>query len=117
MGFQYGLVLSLAQAQGWLLSNEEVDELEHLTLGSERDNVKQYHWRSPIELSLNIFFDGQLRVDINHQYFSNDLDSLRGKLRQYPSGTKFRVTILGQEERLTPVANVSMRQHWQLAWP
>ncbi len=43
MGFQYGLVLSLAQAQGWLLSNEEVAELEHLTLGSERDNVKQQH--------------------------------------------------------------------------
>jgi hypothetical protein len=45
-------------------------------------------------------------VDINHQYFSKDLDSLLGKLRQYPSGTKFRITILGQEERLTPVVNV-----------
>lgn len=105
MGFQYGLVLSLAQAQGWLLSNEEVAELEHLTLGSERDNVKQYHWKSPIELSLDFLFDGQLRVDINHQYFPKDLDSLRLKLRQYPGGTKFRLTILGQEERLAPVVN------------
>lgn len=40
MGFQYGLVLSLAQAQGWLLSNEEVAELEHLTLGSECDSCR-----------------------------------------------------------------------------
>jgi hypothetical protein len=76
MGFQYGLVLSLAQAQGWLLSNEDVAELEHLTLGSERDNVKQYHWKSPIELSLDLLFDGQLRVDINHQYFSKDLQPI-----------------------------------------
>ena len=106
MGFQYGLDLSLAQAQGWLLSNEEVAELEHLTLGSQRDNVKQYHWRSPLELSLDVLFDGQLRVDINHQYFPEDLASLRQKLRQYPSGTKFRLTILGQEDRLAPVVNV-----------
>lgn len=105
MSFQYGLVLSLAQAQAWLLSNEEVAELEHLALGSERDNVKQYHWKSPIELSLDLLFDGQLRVDINHQYFSKNLDSLRSKLRQYPSGTKFRLTVLGQEERLVPVVN------------
>jgi hypothetical protein len=74
MGFQYGLVLSLAQ--GWLLSNEDVAELEHLTLGSGRDNVKQYHWKSPIELSLDLLFDGQLRVDIKHQYFSKDLQPI-----------------------------------------
>lgn len=40
MGSQYGLVLSLAQAQGWLLGNEEVAELEHLTLGSECESCR-----------------------------------------------------------------------------
>jgi hypothetical protein len=72
--------------------------LQHLTLGSEGDNVNQYHWKSPVELSLDVLFDGQLRVDINHQYFPRGLASLREKLRQYPSGTKFRLTIFGQEE-------------------
>src|SRR6266851_2191948 len=103
IGFQYGLVLSLADSQGWLLSNEQVFELENLTLGSQRDNVKQYHWRSPVELSLDILFDGQLRADINHQYFPRDITSLRAKLGQYPSGTKFRLTILGEQDRLAPV--------------
>ncbi len=103
IGFQYGLVESLAGAQAWLLSNEQVDELETLTLGSQRDNVKQRHWSSPVELSLDFLFDGQLRADINHQYFPRDLTSLRAKLGQYPSGTKFRLTILGEEDRLAPV--------------
>jgi len=103
IGFQYGMVESLATAQGWLLSNEQVDELEKLALGSERDNVKQRHWNSPVEFSLDFLFDGQLRADINHQYFPKDLASLRDKLGQYPSGTKFRLTVLGQEDRLAPV--------------
>jgi hypothetical protein len=102
IGFQYGLVESIAGAQGWLLSNEQVDELENLALGSERDNVKQRHWNSPVEFSLD-FFDGPLRADINHQYFPKDLASLRAKLGQYPSGTKFQLTILGEEDRLAPV--------------
>jgi len=102
--FQYGLVLSLAQAQGWLLSDEQVSELEQLTLGSQRDNVKQYHWKSTIELSLITFPDGQWRVDgLNRS--PNDLASLREKLRQYPRGTKFRLRISGQEDRLVPVVN------------
>ena len=40
IGFQYGLVESLARAQGWLLSDDQIAELENLALGSERDNVK-----------------------------------------------------------------------------
>jgi len=97
------MVESIAGAQGWLLRNEQVDELEKLALGSERDNVKQRHWNSPVEFSLDFLFDGQLRADINHQYFPKDLASLREKLGQYPSGTKFRLTVLGQEDRLSSV--------------
>jgi hypothetical protein len=103
IGFQYGLVESIAGAQGWLLSNEQVDELEKLALGSEHDNVKQRHWNSPVEFSLDFLFDGQLRADINHQYFPKDISSLCAKLGQYPSGTKFRLTIRGEEDRLAPV--------------
>ncbi|HEV2469308.1 MAG TPA: hypothetical protein VGS78_08940 [Candidatus Sulfotelmatobacter sp.] len=103
IGFQYGMDLSLAQAQGWVLSNEQVSELEQLTLGSQRDNVKQYHWKSPVELSVNDFFGGELRVDINNQYFPQGLASLSAKLRQYPSGTKFQVAIHGEEGRVAPV--------------
>jgi hypothetical protein len=47
------MVESIAGAQGWLLSNEQVDELEKLALGSERDNVKQRHWNSPLEFSID----------------------------------------------------------------
>ena len=103
IGFQYGMVESIAGAQGWLLSNEQVDELEKLALGSERDNVKQRHWNSPVEFSLDFLFDGHLRADINNQYFPKDLVSLREKLGQYPSGTTFRLTVLGQEDRLAPM--------------
>jgi hypothetical protein len=103
IGFQYGMVESIARAQGWLLSNEQVDELEKLALGSERDNVKQRHWNSPVEFSLDFFFDGQLRAEINNQYCPKDLVSLREKLGQYPSGTAFRLTVLGQEDGLVPL--------------
>lgn len=34
---QYGLVESLAKAQAWLLSDEQVTKVENLTLGSERE--------------------------------------------------------------------------------
>jgi len=103
MSFQYGLVESLAKAQGWLLTNEQVSELEELTLGSERDNVRQYHWASPVDLSINLLFDGKLRADINHQYFPTDLTSLRAKVAQYPSGTKFKLTSFGEQNRLAPI--------------
>jgi hypothetical protein len=59
-----------------------------------------------VEVSLDILFDGQLRADINHQYFPRDISSLREKLEQYPSGTTSRLTILGNEDRLQPVVRV-----------
>src|ERR1700731_4638067 len=41
VGFQFGLVEAIGKAQAWLLSEEQITELENLTLGQERDNVKQ----------------------------------------------------------------------------
>jgi hypothetical protein len=103
MGFQYGLVAAMGRAQAWLLSDKRVTELEHLALGQVRDNVKPWHWNSPVDMSLNLLFDGKLMSDINHQYSPHDVDALRSKLAQYPSGTRFHVTLFGQREQLASV--------------
>src|SRR5438045_1701040 len=50
--------------------------LENLTLGQERDNVKQWHWSSPVDLNVS-FFSDQMQASINNQYNSADLVSLR----------------------------------------
>jgi hypothetical protein len=50
-------------------------------------------------MSVNVLFDGKLQSDI-HQYFCADVDALRRKLAQYPSGTTFHVTLFGQREQI-----------------
>ena len=103
LSFQFGLVEALGKAQAWVLSNEQVTELENLTLGQERDNVRRWHWSSPIGLTINLLFDEHLQADINHQYSAADIASLRKKLAQYKSGTQFSITTFGPQERLAPV--------------
>ena len=44
--------------------------------------------------------DGQLHANINNQYFPADVSALRGKLAQYTSGTRFNVTIFGEQSRV-----------------
>jgi HEAT repeat protein len=101
VGFQFGLVEAIGKAQAWLLTNEKITELENLTLGQERDNVKQWHWSSPVNLTVS-FFGEKMVANIN-QYSATDLTSLKTKLAQYPSGTKFWLNILGSPERVAPV--------------
>jgi len=103
MGFQYGLVESLARAQNWTLTDEQVSELEKLTLGSERDNVKQFHWTSPVEISISVLPDGHLHIDVHNQFFPTDIRALQAKLKQYPSGTRFKLTSYGQQTRMATV--------------
>ncbi len=103
MSFQFGLVEALGRAQAWVLANEQITELEGLVLGSEQESVKHWHWRSPIDLSINFLFDERLRADINHQYSAADTASLTSKLAQYPSGTTFWITTFGPQELLAPV--------------
>lgn len=103
IGFQYGIVTAMGQAQAWLLSDQQITELEHLTLGQTRDNVKPWHWTSPVDMNLDVLFDGRLQSDIHHQYHSNNIDTLCHKLAQYPNGTTFHVTLFGQREKLSPV--------------
>jgi hypothetical protein len=105
MGFQYGLVEALGKAQAWLLTNEEITALENLTLGQERDNVRQWHWSSPVSLNVS-FFREQMQASINNQYNAADVASLRTKLAQYPSGTRFLLTISGPPDLVTPALAV-----------
>jgi hypothetical protein len=105
MGFQYGLVEAIGKAQAWLLTNEEITALENLTLGQERDNVRQWHWSSPVNLAVS-FFGSQMQATVNNQYYAADLPSLRAKLAQYPSGTNFLLAISGPPDRVTPVVAV-----------
>jgi len=101
LGFQFGLVESIGRAQAWLLTNEQIADLENLTYGQERDNVKRWRWSSPVDLNIN-FFGEQLQAAIG-QYTAADLASLRIKLAQYPNGTKFSLNIFGSPERVAPV--------------
>jgi hypothetical protein len=104
-GFQFGLVEAIGTAQAWLLTNEQITDLENLTFGQERDNVKRWHWSSPVDLNIS-FFEEQVQATINSQYTATDLASLRSKLAQYPSGTKFILNIFGSPERVAPVLSV-----------
>jgi hypothetical protein len=101
--FQYGIVTAMGQAHAWLLSDKQITELEQLTLGQTRNNVKPWHWTSPVGMSISLPLDGRLQADIHFQYFSNNIDALCRKLAQYPNGTTFHVTLFGQREKLTPV--------------
>jgi hypothetical protein len=101
MGFQFGLVEALGRAQGWVLDDDQVSELEKLTLGPERQSVAQWHWRSPMPLEVNYVFE-RLQASINGQYFPRDAASLRAKLEQYPGGTQFLLHASGSQEQLAP---------------
>ena len=100
-GFQYGLVEAIGNAPGWLLDDDQVTELERLTLGQERDNVKYWHWQSPVDLNLNLL-GNQFHAMIGH-FVAADVDSLRAKLAQYPHGTRFWMNTFGAPEELAPV--------------
>jgi hypothetical protein len=102
VSFQIGLVDSIGKAQNWLLTNEEISELEMLTLGSMRQEVGRWHWHSPVDLTLSTF-DDQLYAATNNQYFMKDVDSLRAKLVQYPTGTQFRMQTLTSRNQLASV--------------
>jgi len=100
VSLQSGLVASLGHAQAWLLDNDQVTELESLTLGSERQVVEQWHWHSPVGINLTLLFDGQLQADINGQFNAGGLAPLQAKLAQYPRGTVFHLSAFGAPERL-----------------
>jgi hypothetical protein len=102
ISFQFGLVEALGRAQAWVLSDEQVTELENLTLGQERENVQRWHWRSPVDLTITLSADQHLHADINHQYSAGDIASLARKLAQFKGGTHFSIAAFGPQEQLKP---------------
>jgi hypothetical protein len=90
MGFQYGLVEAIGMAQGWLLDDSEIAEVQRLTLGNQKQQVadwKPAHSESiGIDLSFLSFDSFSILID---RYSVRDIGSLRAKLAQFPAGTRF----------------------------
>jgi hypothetical protein len=100
VGFQYGLVRSIGAAQAWLLTNDEITELENLALGQERENVKHWHWS---DVRVNASFVGDTFLASANQYVETDIASLVAKLAQYPSGTRVSLSFAGSTDRIDAV--------------
>ena len=106
---QYGLVQALAKAQGWLLDNHQITELENLVSASMRENVALWHWHSPVNLNIRMVLDGRLHLDINRQYFATEAEPLLEKLAQYPEGTRFSLNVFGPQNQLARVIQTIRR--------
>ncbi len=107
--FQFGLVEALGHAANWLLTDEEIGELEKLTLGQERENVARWRWHSPVTLKMTVAFNGQIHAEIGAGLFlANDLSALLTKLSQFPAGTLFRMTTYGHAGRIAIVTRAIM---------
>lgn len=119
VGFQFGLVEAIGKAPAWLLTDDEITELENLTLGQERDNVKQWHWKSTV--NVNVSFAGDQIIASMNQYTATDIASLKAKLAQYPSGTKLWLNIFGSPERVslvhTAIEDIAAEHGFELAQP
>lgn len=119
VGFQFGLVEAIGRAPAWLLTDDEVTELENLTLGQERDNVKQWHWTSTV--NVNVSFAGDQMIASMNQYTAMDIASLKAKLAQYPEGTKLCLNIFGSPDNVASVrailADIAAEHGFDLAEP
>jgi hypothetical protein len=119
VGFQFGLVEAIGKAPAWLLTDDEITKLESLTLGEERDNVKQWHWTSTVNVDVN-FVGDQIIASMN-QYTATDVASLKTKLAQYPSGTKLWLNIFGSPEHVASVhaaiADIAAEHGFDVAQP
>ncbi|MGC1617595.1 MAG: hypothetical protein WA765_03810 [Candidatus Acidiferrum sp.] len=119
VGFQFGLVEAIGKAPAWLLTDDEVTELENLTLGQEQDNVKQCHWTSTVNVDVS-FAGDQIIASVN-QYAATDITSLKGKLAQYPEGTKLWLNIFGSTEQVATVraaiVDIAAEHGFDLAQP
>ena len=119
VGFQFGLVEAIGKAPAWLLNDDKATELENLTLGQERDNVKQWHWTSTV--NVNVSFTGDQIIASMNQYTATDIASLKAKLAQYPSGMKLWLNIFGSPEHVAAVrgaiADIAAEQGFEIAQP
>jgi hypothetical protein len=104
ISFEFGLVESIGKAQGWLLDDDEITELESLTVGDEKKNVGSWHQsQTTVGVVLDLLTDGRLQATVGGRFNPWDLESLCQKLAQCPSGTEFSLIEVGDKERLGPV--------------
>ena len=119
VGFQFGLVEAIGKAPAWLLTDDEITELENLALGQERDNVKEWHWKSTV--NVNVSFAGDQIIASMNQYTAADIASLKVKLAQYPSGTKLWLNIFGSPDKVASVhatiADIAAEHGFEVAEP
>jgi hypothetical protein len=90
---QHGLIAALTSATGWILDDDQVQELEEMLLGpNERRNLQQWRARRderPVPVHL-VAPDGLVRIQIG-PFPVVGVDAARRKLAQFPPGTQFRV--------------------------
>ena len=98
--FQYGLTGALGQAGNWILSNEEIDELEKLAIGSQRDMVTQWRWQSPVNISVHSFNNSDPSFSVAGLYNTDSVKDLCNKLSQFPEGTVFRLSAPSPDKRI-----------------
>jgi hypothetical protein len=83
------------------------------------DNVKQWHWKSTV--NVNVSFAGDQVIASMNQYTATDIDSLKAKLVQYPSGTKLWLNIFGSPEHVASahaaIADIAAEHGFELAQP
>jgi len=117
--FLFGMVEALGTAQAWLLSNEEITELEAMNSGPLLENIKRWRWTSPLRIDISWYGD-YFQWGIN-QYSSNDPEGLRAKLAQFPADTRFILNVASQNPRMpalvASLGEIAAARGFQIDYP
>jgi hypothetical protein len=107
MSLQSRLMESLGRAGSWILTNEELNELEKLIIGSQRDMIKSWRWQSPIHIgSFPQFRDQDPIFTVGSSYNTQNLQDLCDKLTQFPKGTVFRFQTSNSDDRIAAAIRI-----------
>lgn len=99
VSLQLALLKGLATAQNWLLTNEQFSELQALAIGSGKQAVRQWRWKSPLTLTLSFNVHGRLWAWIDNIFLMNDFPSIYVKLAEFPPGTQLTIDTAGLPDR------------------
>src|SRR5262249_10231775 len=86
---QMALEHSLGCAQGWILTDAEITELEQLVMEPGQKSISYWHLPNPEKslIGINIDLD-EFRVVVD-RYQVHNIGALQAKLAQFPAGTGF----------------------------
>ena len=94
--FERVLIQALGDSPNWILSNEEVAEIQGLALAKSNKGIAaQYHWKSPVEL----FINGVGRKFSLNRKPIDKLESLMKRISNYPKGTGFSLRYPTQDPK------------------